>query len=47
MLFLIAEEPKVMSLEFASKVIHGHDLPEGVQKSRARRLYDVSNGNYF
>ena len=45
-LFLIAEEPKVISLEFASKVIHGVDLPPELQKSRARRLYDVSNGNY-
>ena len=44
MLFLIAEPPKVMSLEFASKVIHGVDMPETMQKSRARRLYDVSNG---
>lgn len=44
MLFLIAEDPKVMSLEFASKVINGTDFSPSLQKSKARRLYDVSNG---
>jgi hypothetical protein len=44
MLFLISDDPQVMSLEFASKVIHGQNLPTAVQKTRARRLYDVSNG---
>ena len=44
-LFLISEDPKVMSLEFASKVINGTDFSPSLQKSKARRLYDVSNGN--
>ena len=43
MLFLLSEDPKVMSLEFASKVIHGTNLPLALQKSKSRRLYDVSN----
>jgi len=43
MLFLVADKPKTMSLEFASKVIHGTDLKETYQKARTRRLYDVSN----
>lgn len=47
MVFLVADTPKTMSLEFVSKVIHGTDLPDGIQKSRARRLYDVSNGNFL
>ena len=34
---------KAMTLIFASKVINGADLPEARQKSKARRLYDVSN----
>ena len=36
MLFLVADEPKTMSLEFASKVIHGTDLKENYQKARTR-----------
>lgn len=43
MLFLVSKSPKVMSLEFASKVIHGTDYSKSMQKSKARRLYDVSN----
>ena len=46
LLFLthIFSQPKTMSLEFASKVIHGIDTPDSVLKSRTRRLYDISNG---
>ena len=36
MLFLVADEPKAMSLEFASKVIHGADLKENYLKARTR-----------
>ena len=36
MLFLVADEPKVMSLEFASKVIHGADIKENYLKARTR-----------
>ena len=36
MLFLVADEPKTMSLEFASKVIHGTDLKENYLKARTR-----------
>ena len=43
MLFLVSKDPKVMSLEFASKVIHGTNYSKSMQKSKARRLYDVSN----
>ena len=35
-LFLVADEPKTMSLAFASKVIHGTDIPESYQKARTR-----------
>ena len=43
MLFLLCDEPKVMSLEFASKVIHGTNLAPKVLQSKTRRLYDVTN----
>jgi len=43
MLFLVADEPKTMSLEFATKVIHGTNLPTTYERARTRRLYDVSN----
>ena len=43
MLYLVADKQKTMSLDFASKVIHGTDLTEKYQKARTRRLYDVSN----
>ena len=43
MLFLLSDDPKVMSLEFASKVIHGMTIPLALQKSKSRRLYDVTN----
>ena len=36
MLFLVADEPKTMSLEFASKVIHGTNLKENYLKARTR-----------
>ena len=36
MLFLVADDPKTMSLDFASKVIHGTDLKENYQKARTR-----------
>ena len=36
MLFLVADDPKTMSLDFASKVIHGIDLKENYQKARTR-----------
>ena len=42
-LFLVSDAPQVMSLEFASKVIHGTNISSKAQKSKARRLYDVSN----
>ena len=32
-----------MSLKFASKVIYGTNYSKSMQKSKARRLYDVSN----
>ena len=34
MLFLVADKQKTMSLDFASKVIHGTDLKEKYQKAR-------------
>jgi len=43
MLFLVTPPPRALSLEFASKVIHGTDLPTEVLKSRTRRLYDLAN----
>ena len=36
MLFLVADGPKIMSLEFASKVIHGTDLKENYLKAKTR-----------
>ena len=36
MLFLVADDPKTMSLDFASKVIHGTDLKENYQKAKTR-----------
>ena len=35
-LFLVADEPKTMSLTFVSKVIHGTDIPASYQKARTR-----------
>ena len=40
MILLVIENPKVLTLGFAAKVIHGF-LPPGILKSKARRLYDV------
>ena len=41
MILLVIENPKVLTSQFASKVIHGL-LPPEILKSKARRLYDVS-----
>ena len=42
MILLVIENPKVFTLQYASKVIHGLLPPEKL-KSKARRLYDVTN----
>ena len=36
MIFLVADDPKTMSLDFASKVIHGTDLKENYLKAKTR-----------
>ena len=45
--FLSLLQPRALSLEFASKVIHGTDLPTEVLKSRTRRLYDLANSKWY